>query len=344
MSSPSTFDISAIILTTDIDRPMLRDCIASVVASSLAGNVSTEIILVDNASQSRICDWAAHEFPSITILRFESSVGFSTGNNAGYRIATGRYLLQLNNDTVVHPPALRKMVDFLDGHPDTAALGPRLINPDGTLQIGYYARSFPTITYNTFHLFWINRVISNNPSFRRQMLLDEPDITREVDQPAGAALFYRREVLFALGLLDEDYTFAFDDVDICTRIKQTGAKIFYLADAEITHYGGASLSKSTADMTHYYLNGLLTYYRKNRSPFSFFVMRIIVIAAILFRIPIIFIATYLLGKKRWKGNIRSYLSFLRVILRSFFTAFRPQLFPKAELTIVQQPGVSARLA
>jgi hypothetical protein len=226
------------------------------------------------------------------------------------------------------------MIDFLDAHPDTGAVGPRLVNPDGTLQIGYYARAFPTITYNAFHLFWIHRLLPNNPSLRRQMLLDEPDVTREVDQPAGASLLYRRDVLFSLGLLDEDYVFAFDDVDICSRMKQAGWKIYYVAEAEVTHYGGVSLRKSTADMTHYYLNGLLTYYQKRRSAASFLLMRLIVIAAILFRIPIIFVVTYVIGKKRWRGNIRNYLRFLWVVLRSFVSGYNPQTLPRAVPTLV----------
>ena len=327
MSPQPIVDISVIVLSTDIEQNMLSECLASVFASSQVGNLSTETILVDNASRARVCDWVAREFPSITVLRFESSVGFSTGNNAGYRIAKGRYLLQLNNDTVVHAPALRLMVDFLDAHPDTAAVGPRLINPDGTLQIGYYARAFPTITYNALHLFWIHRLLPNNASLRHQMLLDEPDVTREVDQPAGASLLYRRDVLFSLGLLDEDYIFAFDDVDVCFRIKQAGWKIYYVAEAKVMHYGGVSLGESTADMAHYYLNGLLTYYQKNRSAASFLLMRLVVIVAILFRIPVIFVVTYVMEKKRWRGNIQSYLRFLPVVLRSFVGGYKPQVLP-----------------
>jgi GT2 family glycosyltransferase len=316
---------------------MLRECLDSVIASAHAGTLITEIILVDNASRSRICDWAVECFPSITVLRFEYTVGFSTGNNAAFRISKGRYLLQLNNDTVVDSTALRRMVDFLDAHPEAGAVGPRLVNPDGTLQVGYYARAFPTITYNAFHLFWIHRWLPNNASFRNQMLLDQPDVTREVDQPAGAALFYRREALFSLGLLDDDYTFAFDDVDICFRLWRAGWRIDYLAEAQVTHYGGVSLSKSTADMTNYYLTGLLTFYWKNSSPPTFLLMRLIVIAAILFRIPIIFIVAYLFGKKRWRGNIRNYFHYLALLLQSLVSGYRSQLLPIKAPTVIATP-------
>lgn len=329
MLSEAILDISVVVLTTDIDLDMLQACLVSVADSAAAGGLAIETIVVDNASRSRVCDWVSEWFPDVLVLRFESMVGFSAGNNAAYRISRGRYLLQLNNDTKVHGNALRMMADFLDDHPEAAAVGPRLMNADGSLQIGYYARAFPTVTYDTFHLFWINRVFPGNASFRHQMLLGQPDITREVDEPAGASLFYRREVLFELGLLDEDYGFAFDDVDICFRIKRAGWKIFYLAEAEVTHYGGASLNKSTADMTHYYLNGLLTFYSKNRSGPVFFIMRIIVIAAILFRIPIIFFVTHVLGKERWRGNIRHYLRQLGIVASSLFTGYHPDVFPRA---------------
>ncbi len=72
MSPPSIVDISVIVLTADIEQNMLSECLASVLASSQAGKLSTEVILVDNASRSRICDWIAKEFQSITVLRFES--------------------------------------------------------------------------------------------------------------------------------------------------------------------------------------------------------------------------------------------------------------------------------
>lgn len=336
LPNPS-IDITAVVLTTDIDLAMLRDCLASIVDSAAEGNLSCETILIDNASRSRVCDWVAAHFPTVIVLRFETTVGFSAGNNAGYRISRGRYLLQLNNDTEIHGNALRRMTDFLDAHPETGALGPRLINPDGSLQIGYYARSFPTFTYDTFHLFWIHRLFPRNLSLRRQMLLDEPDITREVDEPAGASLFYRRDVLFGVGLLDEDYGFAFDDVDVCFRIKGAGWNIFYLAEAEVTHYGGASLKKSTADMTQYYLNGLLTFYQKNRPSEVFFMMRLIVIAAILFRIPILFVVTYILGKRRWRGNISKYLRQLRHVVTSLYGGYRPDVFAHAVPGLIVRP-------
>jgi GT2 family glycosyltransferase len=327
-------DISAVILTSDIVFTMLLDCINSVQASSVAGGLNTEIIVVDNASHSRVCDWVAREFPSLTVLRFDDPVGFPTGNNAGYRISTGRYLLQLNNDTIIHGPALRLMVDFMEAHPDAGALGPRLMNADGTLQIGYYARSFPTVVYDAFHLFWVNRLFRNNPSLRHQMLLNEEDVTREVDQPAGASLFYRREVLFSIGLLDEDYTFAFDDVDVCFRIWRAGWKIFYLKDAEVTHFGGVTLGKSTAKMTHFYLNGLLTFYKKNRDTPASLLMRFLVLVSILFRIPVILVVTYIVGKRRWRGNAGIYLHYLLIVSRSLFVGYRPQILPTVQPTII----------
>lgn len=327
-------DISAVILTTDIDLEMLGECIASVQDSSSSGDITTEIFVVDNASKTRVSDWVASHFPDVTVLRFDSTVSFSAGNNAGYRLSHGRYLLQLNNDTKIHGNALRLMVDFMDAHLDAGALGPRLMNADGTLQVGYYARAFPTFTYDFFHLFWINRAFPNNPSLRNQMLLGDPDVTREVDEPAGASLFYRREVLFSINLLDNDYSFAFDDVDTCFRIRRAGWKIFYLKEAEVTHYGGASLGKSPADMTSYYLNGLLTFYRKNRSGPISFLMRLTVIAAILFRIPIIFVVTYIMGKKRWRGNISSYLRSLPLVISSLATGWTAQTFPVIEPEMV----------
>ena len=107
---------------------------------SLRGT-EAEVIVVDNGSTDGTLELVREKFPEARLLE-EENRGFGAGNNAGMRVASGRYFLLLNPDAWLTDGALEQLVAFADEHPEAAVVGPRLLNPDGSLQRS--VRGYPT--------------------------------------------------------------------------------------------------------------------------------------------------------------------------------------------------------
>jgi GT2 family glycosyltransferase len=232
-------------------------------------------------------------------------------------------VVQLNDDTEVAQDAFVAVAQFFEQHPAVGAVGPRLETPTGELQVGYYARRLPRLTDTAFHLFGVNGLWKENPVLRRYFLKGEEDRTRPVEQPAGAALTYRRSALFEVGLLDEDYTFAYDDVDVCRRLADSGWGIFYLREASVTHVGAVSLPTIGPRVSEYTLNGILCYWKKHGTPIKYAIVRLMMVCALLLRLPV----ELLLNTSNpalCEQTASVYLRGLMSVVRSFVQPYRPQ--------------------
>ncbi|OGB87785.1 hypothetical protein A3H38_03150 [candidate division WOR-1 bacterium RIFCSPLOWO2_02_FULL_46_20] len=203
-------DLSVVIVNLNNKR-LLEECLTSVIKNSQ--NISFEIIVIDNGSSDGSQEMLKTRFPSIKLIANQENFGFAKANNQGLAVASGRLLLLLNNDTIVKDKALDKMIEFLDRHPNVGACGPRLLNVDGTIQHqgGLFGKRF-----------WLSK---------------QPVA---VDFVIGAALMVNKQVIDKIGLMDENLFFYNDDLDWCLRIRKAGWKIYFLPEAEITHYRGYS--------------------------------------------------------------------------------------------------------
>ena len=227
-----------------------------------APGVSTEVIVVDNASTDGSAQMTAAEFPAARLIGSGVNLGWAEGNNVGIRAGTGRYLFLLNPDTVVLEGAMEAMVRFMDAHSGAGACAPKLLNPDGTVQRSL--RRFP----EPMSLFW--EVVGASKLFPRSRRfaayrMGDFDYERpaEVEQPMGAALFIRREALDAVGLMDVAFPIFFNDVDWCYRAVKAGWRIHYVPDAVVTHFGGSSTSQVRPQMLAESHRGLERFYRKH---------------------------------------------------------------------------------
>ncbi len=313
-------DLSVVILTAGVDVNMLLRCIQSVVRACELLDGRSEVILIANAAE-HIENVAAEAFPNITVIRFAERVGFCHANNAGFRVSRGRIIVQLNDDTEVAEDAFANLSRFLDRHPEVGAVGPRLETSDGNLQVGYYARRLPKLLDIGFHVFGVNGLWPGNPVIRRYYLMDDPDRTRPVQQPAGAALTYRREALFQIGLLDEDYTYAYDDVDVSRRLLASNWQIYYLREARVLHHGGASLNNGATRLSYETIHGLLLYFRKHGSQAEYVSVRIMMLVALLLRVPVECLL-HLTEPERMVAIIRIYGTGIARTLRQEGTARR----------------------
>jgi GT2 family glycosyltransferase len=324
---PGTIDLSVVVLTAGCDWTMVKACLVSVFTACKKAGRRYEVIVIENSVSEEFHQSLLQDFSDIVLLRFHKKVGFCTSNNAGFRVSTGRYLLQLNDDTVVNPSAFKIMMDFMEAHPETGACGPLLLNRDGSVQYGI-SIARPRLIDHVCIMFGINRMFPNNPLVRQYHLMDDPlDVPREIDQPAGAALLYRRAMLNDVGLLDEDYIFGFDDVDICMRIKEAGWRIYRIPAATIVHYGTFSVNKNPGDETSDdWCAGMIYFYQKRR-PHLAATFKLLLMASFVIRIPRL-VALCLLGseasRRHWRGVSRAYMKYFFWMLTHLFTPLPPR--------------------
>jgi len=99
--------------------------------------------VVDNGSTDGTPEMVAWRFPAVKLIRNQENVGFARANNQAARVAKGRFLLFLNNDTVAPPGALRTLLDFAEAHPEAGLIGPRLCDEQGRTQLS--CRNRPTV-------------------------------------------------------------------------------------------------------------------------------------------------------------------------------------------------------
>jgi len=153
--------------------------------------------------------------------------------------------------------ALNKMVKFMDDHPEAGALGPKILNPDGSLQPSY--AKFPNLTSAFF-------------GFGRVGKLKDKLSILETDWLGGACLMVRAKVIEQVGMLDERFYFYSEDTDWCYRIKKNGWKIAYLPDAQVTHHLGAS-SKFMLYSEIQLWKSQYRFYKKHHSWISSFIFK-----------------------------------------------------------------------
>ncbi|MBI4718393.1 MAG: glycosyltransferase family 2 protein [Planctomycetes bacterium] len=211
---------------------VLEACLPAVMRG--LGSLDVEVILSDNGSRDGSLDWVRANFPRVRILENGANLGFAEGNNRAFPLATGRFILLLNPDTVVEESALPAMVAFLREHPRAGAVGCYLLNPDGSRQIS--ARSFPTLLTYFFQFSGLSWHHPRSRLFGRfNMTYWDGDDARQVDWVSGAALMIRREVLERVGGIDPYFFLTYDEVDWCHRMTKAGFEVWYTPAGRIMH-------------------------------------------------------------------------------------------------------------
>jgi len=233
----------SIVLINCNGGPYLEDCLRSIYSDSSAEKMAFEVVVVDNGSEDKSTAIVKESFPDVRLVENGHNEGFAKANNKGIRASTGRYVLCLNNDTVVLPGALGILTDFMDHHPDVGACGPKVLNRDGTIQ-HQCKRGFPTPMSAAYYFMRLHKVFPKSKRFGHYLMTYvNCDEINEVDTVSGACMMVRREVIDQLGLMDEDYKMYGEDVDWCYRIKKAGWKTYYVPQARIVHYGGQTSSR-----------------------------------------------------------------------------------------------------
>lgn len=261
-------DLSIIVVSWNT-RDLLERCLASVNESLDArffhaeNRLSYEVIVVDNFSTDGTSEMVRERFPLAELTERSENGGFARANNEALRRYHGRYALLLNPDTEVQPGALSMLVTFMDQHPAAGAAGPRLLNPDGSLQPSCFPS--PGLAREFWRLFHADAIHHYGTCAMSEWKFDE---VRPVDIVQGACLILRRETLDQVGLFDEDFYIYSEEVDLCQRIRQGGWKIYFVPQAQVVHFGGQSTRQVAERMFLQLYRSKILYFRKHKGPLS----------------------------------------------------------------------------
>jgi N-acetylglucosaminyl-diphospho-decaprenol L-rhamnosyltransferase len=256
------FELSIIIVSWNV-RDLLRTCLQSIYATWPGDSAALELLVVDSASSDGSADMVRAEFPRVTLIENRQNVGFTAGNNQAIARSGGRYVLLLNPDTVLLPGALPAMVAYLEAHPEIGVVGPKLLNPDRTVQSS--RRRFPTLSTAFLESTVLQQWWPNNDTLRRYYILDRnDDETLDVDWVVGACLMVRREAIAHVGGLDDGFFMYSEEMDWCYRLKQAGWGVIYLPAAQVIHYGGQSSRQVVADQHIYFQRSKIRFFKKHR--------------------------------------------------------------------------------
>lgn len=228
----------SIIIVAYNTKDFLIDCIESIEKTT---KTSYEIVVVDNASSDDgIAALREKQFENLTIIENRQNFGFSKANNIGVKESSGRFVLFLNPDTVVHSRTIDGMVEFMKTHKDAGAATCFLELPNGKLDDAAH-RGFPT-PWRSFAYF--SNLAAQFPKSRffsgYTMSYENIGKTHEIDALAGAFMLVRREVGEEVGWWDEDFFWYGDDLDFCYRLRERGWKIYFVPEFKTLHYKGVS--------------------------------------------------------------------------------------------------------
>jgi hypothetical protein len=248
-------EVSVVVVTYNA-LPWLERCLESVRAY--------ETIVVDHGSTDGTLELIRRRFPQARLIE-EGNTGLGAGSNTGMRVASGDYFLLLNSDAWAVREAVERLVEFADAHPDAAVIGPKLLNPDGSLQRS--VRGFPTLWRLATEYFFLRKLGPGTRALNAFYASRFPhDEVREAEFVMGACLLVRREAADTVGLFDEDFFMFSEETDWCYRFRQAGWKVLFFPGAEFVHVGGATTSQNWGPMYREQLRGHLRFLAKHRGP------------------------------------------------------------------------------
>lgn len=284
-------DLSIIIVSYNV-KEFLEQAINSIVKS--CQNITYEILVVDNASSDGSVELIRKKFPDVRLIANSDNKGFATANNQALKIASGKFVLLINPDTIVQEDTVSTILNFFEKNPDCGMVGCKILNPDGSLQLAC-RRSFPTPWVGFTKIIGLSKLFPRSRLFGRYNLTYlDPDQSYEVEAISGSFMFFRRRVLDDVGLLDESFFMYGEDLDWCFRIREAGWKIYYVPDTKIIHFKGESSKKSNIDLILQFYRAMKLFVEKHYHNRYFHVPQWLLVAGISLRASLTFFRKFVL--------------------------------------------------
>ncbi len=214
----------SIIIVNYNGKELLKQCLISLEKINFN---SFEIILVDNNSTDDSIDFVTKNFPKIILIKLEKNYGFAEPNNIASKIAKGKYLLFLNNDTTVTENFLSELMMVIESDKKIAICQSLLLKPDGTVDSSGDFIDPLGIVYNSKTI---------------------PDKEREISSARGACMLIKKNIFNELGGFDKQFFVSFEDVDIGWRAWIKGYKVMLATKSIVYHLGGQTVEKIKSDL------------------------------------------------------------------------------------------------
>lgn len=240
-------------------REHLGACLSTVLSEA-----PSEVVVVDNASSDGSVKMVQSDYPCVALQANQMNLGYGAAANQAMARCAAPYVLLLNSDTLLQPGALEALSGYLDRHPRAAVVGPRLVNPDGTLQ----ASCFPSPTpFNTLlEISILGQLIRYVPVFRHLSLYAWPHTSaRAVPRVKGAAVAIRRVAFEAVGGFDESFFMYSEEVDLCYRLHAAGWQVHFAPVTSVVHVGGVSTMQRRTEMGVQLFASIMQFYRRHFS-------------------------------------------------------------------------------
>jgi len=251
--------LSVIIVNYNV-KFFLEQCLCSL--HKAIQQTAAEVIVIDNCSTDGSMNYLKHKFPWVQFIENTKNEGFAKANNSALKQCSGEYVLFLNPDTIVPENILLSCTRFFETHKNTGALGVKMIDGSAAF-LPESKRAFPSPFVSFFKLCGLADLFPKSKLFNRYALgyLDK-DAIHEVDILCGAFLMAKRNILNQLNGFDEAFFMYGEDIDLCHRIKQTGAAIYYLGTETIIHFKGESSGKDKVKYVQVFYGAMRVFVKK----------------------------------------------------------------------------------
>ncbi len=283
-------DISVVIVNYNV-KHFLEQCLCSVQAA-LKG-LQGEVIMIDNNSSDSSIEYLTPKFSSVRFIANKENIGFGKACNQGLKLATGKYILFLNPDTIVPEDCFTKCIGFLETNTDAGASGIKMLDGSGRF-LKESKRSFPSPLTSLYKLFGLAKLFPKSKTFGSYHLghLDE-NKNHEIDVLAGAFMLIKKEVLDKTGGFDETFFMYGEDVDLSYRIQKAGYKNYYFADSNIIHFKGESTKKGSMNYVRMFYTAMSVFVRKHYGGSKAGVFNFLIHLAIWFRATLTAIGSFI---------------------------------------------------
>jgi GT2 family glycosyltransferase len=252
---PSDTPLLSVIIVSYNTRQMTLDCLRDLYKD--LGTLDAEVLVIDNDSKDGSADAVTASFPQATLIRNEVNAGFGAANNIGLQRARGQYFMLLNTDAFLHAGACTALLRYLETNAHVGAVGPRLLNKDGSLQRSCYL--FPSPSRAWLENLGIAGAADGSKDYSRWA----HDSDRAVDWVGGACIVVRRQVYMQVGGFDEAFFMYQEETDWQRRMQVAGWSIDFTPDATVTHLGGASGASEQAKINAHFFDSLDYYTLKH---------------------------------------------------------------------------------
>lgn len=227
-------DLSIIVVNYK-SKEKTKKCLESILLADFSG-LDWELLLVENNSGDDLEDLVVG-FDKFKLIKSEKNLGMGGGNNLGIRASQGEFLLILNPDTELEPSAIKILFDYIKKNEDVFIVGPKLLNPDLSLQ--YSCAHFPRPWTPIFRRTFIGRFFKRHIDWFLMKDFDHQSV-REVDWLMGSCLLIRKKDFAGF---DERFFMYFEDIDVCRRVWHFNKKVVYHPEAKVIHHHARQSAK-----------------------------------------------------------------------------------------------------